>query len=88
MKFLPTPSSIHRATLGISRASILLYRLGTSFTVIFLTVFLFHLQEDAAIYVDGLSLYYSPMLEYIYSSFLIYFVGMLLLDMAEKATRK
>ena len=72
----------------IGRKPIQLYKLGGTITIAALCGIYLLCERDVAAGGVGVELFYAPMLDYIYTTFIIFWGGMLLFDLLERDTEK
>jgi len=68
----------------MSRLPIDFFKSGASLTLLALSGIYLLCDEEVAKGGIGVELYYAPMLDYILTTFMIFWVGMFLLDITEK----
>lgn len=68
----------------MSRLPIDFFKFGASLTLLALSGIYLLCDEEVARGGIGVELYYAPMLDYILTTFMIFWVGMFLLDITEK----
>lgn len=73
-----------KAVSEIGRIPMVFFKTGCSIVISALTGVLFLCYKDVRAGGVGVELYYAPMLDYILTTFIIFWVGMLLLDLVEK----
>ena len=69
---------------SIGRIPLLYFRFGCTVVICALCALCSMCYEDSLKGGSGLELYYAPMLEYVMTTFIIFWGGMFLLDLAEK----
>ena len=68
----------------MSRLPVNFFKFGASLTILALSGIYLLCDEEVAKGGIGVELYYAPMLDYILTTFIIFWVGMFLLDITEK----
>jgi hypothetical protein len=68
----------------IGRSPMRLYQLGASIVITALCGIYYICEAEIYSGSRGVELYYAPMLDYIFATFLIFWVGMLLYDLLER----
>ena len=68
----------------MSRLPVDFYKFGASLTLLALSGIYLLCDEEVAKGGIGVELYYAPMLDYILTTFIIFWVGMFILDITEK----
>ena len=69
---------------SIGKLPLLFFRIGCTIVICSLCRLCTMCYEEATKGSVGMALYYAPMLEYIMTTFIIFWGGMFLLDLAEK----
>lgn len=68
----------------MSRLAVNFFKFGASLTILALSGIYLLCDEEVARGGIGVELYYAPMLDYILTTFIIFWVGMFILDITEK----
>ncbi len=72
----------------IGRLPIAFYKAGCSLVILALTGIYLLCESEVNSGGVGVELYYAPMLDYIFTTFLIFWAGMFVLDLAEREAKK
>ena len=72
----------------IGRTPMLLYRIGSSIVIAALCGIYCLCRADLASGSRGVELYYAPMLDYILTTFVIFWAGTLLFDLLERELKR
>ncbi len=72
----------------IDAVPITFFKGGCSLVILALTGIYLLCEKDVMMGSKGVELYYAPMLDYILTAFIIYWAGMLLLDLVQKDIRR
>ncbi len=78
----------YRSVSMIGRMPIDFFKSGCSLVILALTGVFLLCERDVLSGSIGVHIYYAPMLEYILTAFMIFWAGMLLLDLVQKDIRR
>ena len=73
---------------GIGKIQIAFFKFGVSLVILALSGIYYMCEAEVNSGGTGVELYYAPMLEYIFTTFIIFWAGTLLLDLVDKDARK
>lgn len=84
----PIMKKFINAVSQIGRMPITFYKAGSSLVILALTGIYLLCEAEVDSGGVGVELYYAPMLDYILTTFLIFWAGMFLLDLAEREVKR
>jgi len=73
---------------NIGQLPIVLYKSGCSLVILALTGIYLLCESEVLSGGIGVELYYAPMLDYILTTFILFWAGMFILDLAQRQTNK